>query len=87
MLAGLGTRRRTAGIRELRALVPDVVDSFVATLTETQLQRLRADLAVLGFRGRGAVGEFGQSVVTEIRRQREGVFRGVTSGGLPGSRR
>ncbi|MEU4704783.1 hypothetical protein AB0G00_00010 [Nocardia salmonicida] len=68
-------------------MVPTLLADFETGLTDIQRADLPTDLAVKGFRGKHALTEFGQSVVTEIRRQREGSFRGITRGGLPGTRR
>lgn len=50
-------------------------------------QALQEELASQGFVGNDAMVEFGQEVVSDISKQRQGAFRGVSRGGLPGSRR
>ncbi|MEV2221576.1 hypothetical protein AB0E01_17050 [Nocardia vinacea] len=68
-------------------MVPSLLANFEAGLPDMQRADLKTDLAAQGFVGKNALTEFGQSVVTDIRRQREGTFRGISSGGLPGTRR
>ncbi|WP_280763489.1 hypothetical protein [Prescottella agglutinans] len=87
LMAGFGVRRHRSSIKELRSLVPALMADFEACLPATQRAMLRTDLKARRFQGRNALTEYGQSVVTEIRRQREGSFRGIASGGLPGTRR
>lgn len=87
LMAGFGVRRDRANIRELRSMVPKLVSDFRADLPASQVTMLRVDLKARGFTGKGALTKFGQTVVDDISRQRQGSFRGVTSGGLPGTRR
>lgn len=87
LIAGLGIRRDQETIRQLRSRVPNLVADFCAALTADQQKILRQALADQKFVGRGALTEFGQSVVSDISQQRQAQFRGITSGGLPGLRR
>ncbi|WP_143542514.1 MULTISPECIES: hypothetical protein [Rhodococcus] len=50
-------------------------------------EALRAELASQGFVGNDAMVKFGQEVVSDISKQRQSAFRGVSRGGLPGNRR
>ncbi len=87
LMAGFGVRRNSGGIKQLRSMVPSLLADFEASLVDAQRANLKTDLAARGFVGKNALNEFGQSVVTDIRRQREGSFRGISRGGLPGTRR
>lgn len=86
-MAGFGVRRQRSSIKELRSMVPVLMAEFEASLPATQRTMLLTDLKARRFEGQNALTEFGQSVVTDIRRQREGSFRGITRGGLPGTSR
>ncbi|BCN51937.1 hypothetical protein RE9425_03270 [Prescottella equi] len=87
VLAGLGEPGSRASIREMRERFPRIVDQYVSGLSSSNIAALRKELAGQGFVGSDALMKFGQKVVSDISQERQASFRGVTSGGLPGSRR
>ncbi|MBF6253124.1 hypothetical protein IU443_21430 [Nocardia farcinica] len=60
---------------------------YEASLPRGRAEELRKDLAARGITGKTAFDKFGQLVISDISHQRQGEFRGVYGGGLPGSRR
>ncbi|MDH6284846.1 hypothetical protein [Prescottella agglutinans] len=71
----------------MRERVPRIVQQQEEGVSTSGVGDLRKELAGQGFVGRDALEKFGQKVVSDISRERQASFRGVTSGGLPGSRR
>lgn len=87
VLAGLGEAATRASIREMRQWIPGIVDRYMKNLPRSIAEALRAELASQGFVGNDAMVKFGQEVVSDISKQRQSAFRGVSRGGLPGNRR
>ncbi|OQQ25395.1 hypothetical protein A6410_19890 [Prescottella equi] len=63
------------------------MDQYESGLSSSNIATLRKELAGQGFVGSDALMKFGQNVVSDVSRARQASFRGVTGGGLPGTRR